>query len=235
MKIHPSDLITMSHKKSFHLRWNNHLQNLQTLFENLYIEQSLIDVTISCSDGQLHAHKLLLSACSPYFEQIFKDNPCEHPVMILKGISRKEMSLLLDYMYKGAVNVAEEDLDIMLDTASELQIKGLIQGVGSGVNTPPPETLNNEEEEEDMKHFSYQQSTHSQEEDLRWQAQLLAKPSQSNLQIKSERNTYMENLLTNSTEPNVLHRGSPQVKIKYNCLCKFYIKNIFISFKLANL
>lgn len=201
----------MSQKKSFHLRWNNHLQNLQTLFENLYIEQSLIDVTISCSDGLLYAHKLLMSACSPYFEQILKDNPCEHPVMILKGINRREMSLLLEYMYKGAVDVAEEDLDNMLDTATELQIKGLIQGVGSRGNTLPQETGDDEE----SQNYSDIQSTQSQEEDLRWQAQLLAKPSKSNSQTESERN--VDNLYINSSEPNMLHRGSPQVnKIFFN-------------------
>lgn len=39
--------------KSFHLRWNNHLENLRALFECLFNEQILVDVTIACQDGLL--------------------------------------------------------------------------------------------------------------------------------------------------------------------------------------
>lgn len=58
--------------KTFHLKWNNHLQNLSQLFTTIYSSSALADVTLSCRDGTLKAHKLVLSACSPYFEQIFK-------------------------------------------------------------------------------------------------------------------------------------------------------------------
>lgn len=58
--------------KTFHLKWNNHLQNLSQLFTTIYSSSALADVTLSCRDGTLKAHKLVLSACSPYFEQIFR-------------------------------------------------------------------------------------------------------------------------------------------------------------------
>lgn len=113
--------------KSFHLRWNNHLSNLRTLLEYLYNEQSFVDVTLSCSDGMLRAHKLVLSACSPYFDTIFRENPCKHPTVILRGISLREMQLIIEYMYVGAVDIPENELSALLEIANELHIKGLVQ------------------------------------------------------------------------------------------------------------
>lgn len=117
----------MSSDKSFHLRWNNHLSNLRTLLEYLYNEQSFVDVTLSCADGMIRAHKLVLSACSPYFDTIFRENPCKHPTVILKGVSLREMQLIIEYMYVGSVDVPEQDLPSLLQIASELHIKGLVQ------------------------------------------------------------------------------------------------------------
>ncbi|XP_041982554.1 zinc finger and BTB domain-containing protein 44-like isoform X3 [Aricia agestis] len=111
--------------KTFHLKWNNHLQNLSQLFTAIYSSSALADVTLSCRDGTLKAHKLVLSACSPYFEQIFKDNPCQHPIVILKGIPFSEINLLVEFMYKGSVDVQELDLQSLMHTASELEIRGL--------------------------------------------------------------------------------------------------------------
>ncbi|CAA3033256.1 longitudinals lacking -like, partial [Olea europaea subsp. europaea] len=125
--------------KSFHLRWNNHLTNLRSLLETLYNDQNLVDVTLSCCDGTLKAHKLMLSACSPYFETIFKSHEVEHPVVILKGISKKEMKSLIDYMYVGSLEVSEDELPNLLQVANELQIKGLIQKPKSPSGTSDPE------------------------------------------------------------------------------------------------
>lgn len=112
---------------SFHLRWNNHLSNLRTLLEYLYNEQSFVDVTLSCSDGLIRAHKLVLSACSPYFDTIFRENPCKHPTVILRGISLREMQLIIEYMYVGAVDIPENELSGLLEIANELHVKGLVQ------------------------------------------------------------------------------------------------------------
>ncbi|XP_050522427.1 zinc finger protein 90-like [Daktulosphaira vitifoliae] len=120
--------------KSFHLRWNNHLENLRSLFECLFNEQILVDVTIACQDGLLKAHKLILSACSPYFETIFQENPCKHPTVIMRGVTLHEMQSLCQYMYVGSVEVHESNLSSLLKVARELQIKGLSEKT---VSDPP--------------------------------------------------------------------------------------------------
>lgn len=140
-----------SDKKAFHLRWDNHMESMRTLFERSYYDQAFTDVTISCPDGKLQAHKLILSACSPYFETVFKDNPCKHPVLIFREIKHHEMSTLLEYMYRGEVDVLDSELQPLIQVATDLQIRGLAYGcqtettVASGKgSTNKPKTPVNE-------------------------------------------------------------------------------------------
>lgn len=72
-------------EKTFNLTWNNHLANLSGLFEALYKSGSLTDATLACQGGMLRAHRLVLAACSPYFERVFKEHYGEQPILILKG------------------------------------------------------------------------------------------------------------------------------------------------------
>ena len=110
----------------FLLRWNNHQSNLIDVFSKLLEQDAFVDVSISCNDGSsFSAHRLVLSACSNYFQEILVNLPCEHPVIILKDVSPDEMEALLKFMYKGEVNVAQSDLSSLLNLAKCLQIKGL--------------------------------------------------------------------------------------------------------------
>ena len=43
----------------------------------------------------LQGHKVILSACSPYFKKILRDNPCRHPVLILNDMDL-EVKYILD-------------------------------------------------------------------------------------------------------------------------------------------
>ncbi|XP_049802099.1 protein jim lovell-like isoform X2 [Schistocerca nitens] len=116
-----------------HVVWDNHISNLQTVLYEFYNRHSLADVTISCKDGSLKAHKIILSACSPYFETVFQENPCEHPVVILKEISCYEMQILLQLMYRGSTDVLEEDISDIIQTANELKVKGFVQAAVKNV------------------------------------------------------------------------------------------------------
>ena len=66
---------------------------------------------------------MILSACSPWFRYALKKNPHQHPLFYLKGIKHSQMMGLIDFMYKGEVSVAQEDLNNFLVVAEELQIK----------------------------------------------------------------------------------------------------------------
>ena len=53
--------------QEFCLKWNNHPTTILSVMDSLLEEESLVDVTLS-ADGQfIRAHRVILSACSPYF------------------------------------------------------------------------------------------------------------------------------------------------------------------------
>ncbi|KAK7793679.1 hypothetical protein R5R35_013158 [Gryllus longicercus] len=125
----------MADAEQFSLRWNNFHSNLSEGFHSLLEEVDLVDVTLAAEGQYLQAHKLVLSVCSPYFKQLFKANPCKHPIVILKDVCHKDLEALLQFMYQGEVNVRQEELAPFLKTAEMLQIKGLT-GNDSRSNMP---------------------------------------------------------------------------------------------------
>jgi len=120
----------MASGEKFCLRWNDFESNISTAFREIRDEKDLFDCTLSCGPKQLQAHKLILSACSPFFREIFKQNPHQHPLLYLKGIGFEDLKSCLNFMYHGEVNVAQDDLNTFLVVAEELKIKGLTQNNG---------------------------------------------------------------------------------------------------------
>jgi hypothetical protein len=98
------------HSPIFCLRWNNHRNNLLNVLDQLLQTESFCDVTLACDGASVKCHKMILSACSSYFQQLFLENNCEHPIVFLKDIKYEEIRAILDYMYKGEVNVAQDHL-----------------------------------------------------------------------------------------------------------------------------
>ncbi|XP_022832478.1 longitudinals lacking protein, isoforms H/M/V-like isoform X5 [Spodoptera litura] len=113
--------------QQYSLRWNNHQPNFISMFTTLLNTQTLVDVTLSADGKQLLAHKVVLSACSTYFQSLFVDNPSPHPIVILKDVTYADLRTMVDFMYCGEVNVTEEQLPKVLDTAKLLKIKGLTE------------------------------------------------------------------------------------------------------------
>ncbi|XP_032677216.1 protein abrupt-like [Odontomachus brunneus] len=111
--------------KEFSLKWDNYAETITSGLLSHLNENNLVDVTLAVDGHLITAHKLVLSVCSPYFKNIFKTNPCQHPVIILKDIKQMEIEALLKFMYQGEVNVKREDLPTFLKTAQIFQIKGL--------------------------------------------------------------------------------------------------------------
>lgn len=113
--------------QQFCLRWNNHQPNFISVFTNLLNSESLVDVTLAAEGRHLQAHKVVLSACSTYFQTLFSVNPCQHPIVILKDVKYSDLKTMVDFMYYGEVNVSQEQLPAILKTAEMLKIKGLAE------------------------------------------------------------------------------------------------------------
>jgi len=116
--------------QEFCLKWNNHRTTILSVMDTLLEEESLVDVTLS-ADGQfIRAHRVILSACSPYFRTLFKSSFLheKHPVIILKDVDFENLKSLVEYMYKGEANVPQNMLPSFISTAESLQVRGLAEG-----------------------------------------------------------------------------------------------------------
>lgn len=67
--------VEMADDQQFCLRWNNFQANITSQFETLRDDEDFTDVTIACEGQRLQAHKVVLSACSPFFKELFKVSP----------------------------------------------------------------------------------------------------------------------------------------------------------------
>ncbi|XP_055609260.1 protein bric-a-brac 1 isoform X2 [Uranotaenia lowii] len=116
---------TLNQNQQFCLRWNNYQTNLTSVFDQLLQNESFVDVTLACDGQSIKAHKMVLSACSPYFQTLFHENPCQHPIVIMRDVKWPELKAIVDFMYKGEINVSQEQIGPLLKIAEMLRIRGL--------------------------------------------------------------------------------------------------------------
>ena len=128
-------LAEMSSSEKFSLKWNEFESNISQGLKEIREEKDFLDVTLVCDDENfIEAHKVILSACSPFFRNILRRNSHQHPLLYLKGVKYRELLAVLNFMYMGEVSVAQEELNVFLSVAEDLRVKGLTQN-----NKIPPD------------------------------------------------------------------------------------------------
>lgn len=130
-------------QQQFCLRWNNFQANITSQFEALRDDEDFVDVTFACDGRRLQAHKVVLSACSPYFKELFKTNPCKHPIIFMRDVEFEHLQSLLEFMYAGEVNISQAELPTFLRTAESLQIRGLTDSQSNQHNNEKFSKTNN--------------------------------------------------------------------------------------------
>lgn len=113
--------------QQFCLRWNNYGRNLTNVFDQLLQNESFVDVTLACDGQSIKAHKMVLSACSPYFQSLFFENPCQHPIIIMRDVKWTELKAIVEFMYKGEIKVSQAEIGPLLRVAEMLKIRGLTE------------------------------------------------------------------------------------------------------------
>ena len=116
--------------EKFCLKWNDFYSNVSKSFGLFRNEVYLHDVTLVSDDHkEIAAHKLVLSACSEYFKNIFKlhsNKPNVHPLICLDGITSDDLHSIMDYIYNGEVQIFQDNLDRFLTVAQRLKLEGLL-------------------------------------------------------------------------------------------------------------
>ena len=154
------------------LKWNDFKQNIASSYHDLLSNGDFTDVTLACEeDRQIEAHRLILSACSPFFNRVLKNNRHSHPMIYMRGLKSKNLMAIVDFIYHGEVNIFQEDLESFMTLAEELQLKGLTTNydekhIDDGANNhvkeqennhfSPMKELNTVKEEKSSNIFEYQ-------------------------------------------------------------------------------
>jgi len=116
----------MSASEKLCLKWNDFQANYCESLRDMRGDQDFADVTLACEgDVQIEAHKIILSASSPFFKNVLKKNKHSHPLIFLKGLKNTLLVSILDFIYDGEVNIAHDDLNEFLAAAEDLKVKGL--------------------------------------------------------------------------------------------------------------
>ncbi|KFB47828.1 AGAP010355-PA-like protein [Anopheles sinensis] len=127
----------MPDQEHYSLRWNNHQNHILRAFDTLLQTKTLVDVTLVSAETSIRAHKVVLSACSPFFQRVFSETPCKHPVIVLKDFRGWVVQAIVDFMYRGEISVPQERLSVLIQAGESLQVRGLVDHPVAA-NTPTP-------------------------------------------------------------------------------------------------
>ena len=113
--------------KKFNLKWEDfqpHITNSYTLLRN---DSKFCDVTLVSDDQkQIAAHKVVLSACSEYFSNILSSNNHGHPLLCLDGITSEDLKNIVDYIYRGEIEVSQDKLERFFKIGTKFKLNGLL-------------------------------------------------------------------------------------------------------------
>ena len=113
--------------EKFHINWNDFQAKVSSSFQTIRDEGQFSDVTL-VSDDQVSfpLHKLVLSTSSNLFKTLLVNNPHPNPLLYLHGVNSFMMKHIIDFMYKGQVDIVQDQLDHFLIEAQKFQLEGLM-------------------------------------------------------------------------------------------------------------
>jgi len=124
----------------FSLKWNNYQENMTIAFKSLLEKDYFTDVTIHSGNKAFKAHRVVLSASSPYFEKLFDGlTVWQYPVVVLNHLKPASIQSILEYIYSGKVTIENTKLEEFMRVGSLLSIRGLTTNQQQ-TNSPRTET-----------------------------------------------------------------------------------------------
>ena len=103
------------------LQWNAFKENVTSAFGRLREDNDFSDVTLVSKDGkQVEAHRIVLASSSPFFMELLRNHKRASPLIFIKGVKYEDLVAIVDFLYVGAANVFQENLDSFLAIATPL-------------------------------------------------------------------------------------------------------------------
>ena len=101
-------MVMGSEEESLLLKWDKFDENVKQSFTEFQDKGYFFDVTLACEDKEVKAHKLILSACSPFFKRLLLQKHVAsnlHPVIYLRGVKADQLDAVLAFIYQGEVSI----------------------------------------------------------------------------------------------------------------------------------
>jgi hypothetical protein len=118
----------MTSSEKYCMRVDDFHANLVTSLSELKESEEFFDVTlVSDDETPFKAHKVILSASSPFFRKVLKFNQSTSPLLYIRGLTSRDLANVVEFLYKGEVTVAQEDLDKFLKVSKDLKLKGMYE------------------------------------------------------------------------------------------------------------
>ena len=112
------------HSEKFCLKRSDFQGNITASFNDL--KEEFCDVTLASEGNQkIDAHKIIIAAASPLFRDMLRNNKHSHPLLYMRKVQAKDLLNIVTFMYRGEVDIFQEDLADFLSLAEELELKGL--------------------------------------------------------------------------------------------------------------
>ena len=136
----------VSYKEQCHFTNEEFGLAVKDSFRELLDTSTLSDVTLVSEDDQhFEAHRVILASGSTFFRNILFKIKHPQPIIYLKGIKKNELNHIIEFVYTGEATIAREELETFLQSARDLEIKGLekmsnvkIENIEPNLQIPDP-------------------------------------------------------------------------------------------------
>ena len=116
----------MNNCDKFTLNWTGYDTNFKECFRKLREDKRMFDVTLATDDSHhIQAHRIILSAGSNFFSDIFMQNNQSSMLVYLKGIASDNLESVIDFIYNGEAFIPQDNLKEFIEIGNELKVKGL--------------------------------------------------------------------------------------------------------------
>ena len=108
------------------LKWTQFKDNAISTFMEQRFEDLYTDVTLVAEDNTImKAHRVILTASCEYFAKLLRVVPNATSVFCLDGVSHSELEYLLEFIYKGEIQIPNEIVPRFIELSKRFSIKGI--------------------------------------------------------------------------------------------------------------